>query len=130
MKFNDFNFEANLQEGLDSMGFETPTPIQEQAIPIILAGKDLIGSDYELVNQASGIVCMTAITGRVTDKYGWLGIRLCLIDVGQIAQNMSLIAEALGLGYRPIAGFSNEKIDNLINIDGQTEMTLLTYLLG
>ncbi|HLC82405.1 MAG TPA: DEAD/DEAH box helicase [Bacteroidia bacterium] len=43
MKFNDFNFEANLQEGLDSMGFETPTPIQEQAIPIILAGKDLIG---------------------------------------------------------------------------------------
>jgi len=43
LKFNDFNFEANLQEGLDSMGFETPTPIQEQAIPIILAGKDLIG---------------------------------------------------------------------------------------
>ncbi len=43
MKFNDFNFQANLQEGLDSMGFATPTPIQEQAIPIILSGKDLIG---------------------------------------------------------------------------------------
>ena len=25
------------------MGFETPTPIQAQAIPIILSGKDLIG---------------------------------------------------------------------------------------
>ncbi len=43
MKFIDFNFESNLQEGLDSMGFENPTPIQEQAIPIILSGKDLIG---------------------------------------------------------------------------------------
>lgn len=42
MKFIDFNFESSLQEGLDSMGFETPTPIQEQAIPIILNNKDLI----------------------------------------------------------------------------------------
>ncbi|HET6226740.1 MAG TPA: DEAD/DEAH box helicase [Bacteroidia bacterium] len=43
MKFSDFNFDSSLQEGLDSMGFETPTPIQEQAIPIILSKKDLIG---------------------------------------------------------------------------------------
>ncbi|MES2396097.1 MAG: DEAD/DEAH box helicase, partial [Bacteroidota bacterium] len=43
MKFSDFNFESNLQEGLDSMGFNTPTPIQEQAIPIILSKRDLIG---------------------------------------------------------------------------------------
>ena len=43
MKFSDFNFESSLQEGLDSMGFENPTPIQEQAIPIILNNKDLIG---------------------------------------------------------------------------------------
>ncbi|OFY84826.1 MAG: ATP-dependent RNA helicase [Bacteroidetes bacterium RIFCSPLOWO2_12_FULL_35_15] len=43
MKFSDFNFEESLQEGLDSMGFENPTPIQEQAIPIIQNNKDLIG---------------------------------------------------------------------------------------
>lgn len=43
MKFSDFNFEGSLQEGLDSMGFENPTPIQEQAIPIIQNNKDLIG---------------------------------------------------------------------------------------
>lgn len=43
MKFSDFNFEDSLQEGLDSMGFENPTPIQEQAIPIIQNNKDLIG---------------------------------------------------------------------------------------
>ncbi len=43
MTFKDFNFETNLQEGLDSMGFENPTPIQEQAIPIIQNNKDLIG---------------------------------------------------------------------------------------
>lgn len=30
-------------EGIASIGFETATPIQEQAIPVITAGKDLIG---------------------------------------------------------------------------------------
>lgn len=42
MTFKDFNFEESLMEGLDAMGFEKPTPIQEQAIPFILNGKDLI----------------------------------------------------------------------------------------
>jgi len=42
LTFTDFNFDPNLQEGLDSMGFRKPTPIQEQAIPIILNKHDLI----------------------------------------------------------------------------------------
>ena len=42
MTFKEFNFEANLLEGLSSMGFDKPTPIQEQAIPIILKHQDLI----------------------------------------------------------------------------------------
>jgi len=42
MKFTTFKFGDELQEGLDMMGFEKATPIQEQAIPIIQNGKDLI----------------------------------------------------------------------------------------
>ncbi len=42
MKFTEFNFEPALQEGLDAMGFDEPTPIQQQAIPIILSNTDLI----------------------------------------------------------------------------------------
>jgi len=41
--FEDFKFEESLMEGLYSMGYKQPTPIQEQAIPVILSGKDLIG---------------------------------------------------------------------------------------
>jgi ATP-dependent RNA helicase RhlE len=40
--FNDFNFDPRLLEGLYSMGYNKPTPIQEQAIPLILENKDLI----------------------------------------------------------------------------------------
>ncbi len=31
-------------EGIEAMGYESPTPIQEKAIPAILQGKDIIGS--------------------------------------------------------------------------------------
>jgi len=42
LTFNDFHFDPSLMEGLESMGYKQPTPIQQQAIPVIQAGKDLI----------------------------------------------------------------------------------------
>ena len=42
MTFQDFNFESQLVEGLASMGYKQPTPIQEQATPLILDNQDLI----------------------------------------------------------------------------------------
>ncbi|CAN5231886.1 DEAD/DEAH box helicase [soil metagenome] len=40
--FQDFNFNEHLLEGVLSMGYTSPTPIQEMAIPIILNGQDII----------------------------------------------------------------------------------------
>jgi superfamily II DNA/RNA helicase len=42
MKFDKLGLNNQLESGLDMMGFEKATPIQEKAIPIILQGKDLI----------------------------------------------------------------------------------------
>ncbi|MCW3126176.1 MAG: box helicase [Bacteroidetes bacterium] len=42
MTFQDFNFNPDLIEGLLAMGYTKPTPIQEQAIPVILHDRDLI----------------------------------------------------------------------------------------
>lgn len=42
MKFSELNLNENVLEALDAMRFETATPIQEKAIPILLEGKDLI----------------------------------------------------------------------------------------
>jgi superfamily II DNA/RNA helicase len=42
LKFSEFGFEPDLLEGLEAMGFETATPVQEQAIPPIMAGKDVL----------------------------------------------------------------------------------------
>ena len=42
MKFSELKLNANVLDALDAMRFDECTPIQEQAIPIILEGKDLI----------------------------------------------------------------------------------------
>jgi ATP-dependent RNA helicase RhlE len=42
LTFEDFKFDSRLLEGLISMGYSKPTPIQEQAIPVILENRDLI----------------------------------------------------------------------------------------
>ncbi len=43
MKFYDLPLNDNVLDALDAMHFEDCTPIQEQAIPVILEGRDLIG---------------------------------------------------------------------------------------
>lgn len=43
MKFEDLNLLKNIQQALTDEGYEAPTPIQQQAIPIILEGTDLVG---------------------------------------------------------------------------------------
>lgn len=43
MKFSELKLNEDLLESLSYMSFEEATPIQEQAIPLILEGNDLIG---------------------------------------------------------------------------------------
>ena len=43
MNFETFSLDARLNAGISDMGFVTPTPIQQQAIPPILNGRDIIG---------------------------------------------------------------------------------------
>jgi ATP-dependent RNA helicase RhlE len=43
LKFENLNLITPILKALKAEGYTTPTPIQEQAIPVILEGKDLLG---------------------------------------------------------------------------------------
>jgi len=43
MTFNELNLIAPILQALETEGYKQPTPIQEQAIPIVLTQKDLLG---------------------------------------------------------------------------------------
>lgn len=44
MSFQSLGLEPQLLDALSSLGFEQPTPIQLDAIPVVLTGKDLLAS--------------------------------------------------------------------------------------
>lgn len=44
MRFTEFDFHPDLLEGINASNYENATPVQEQVIPHILAGKDIIAS--------------------------------------------------------------------------------------
>ena len=44
MRFTEFNFSPEVLEGIEASNYENATPVQEQVIPPIMAGKDVIAS--------------------------------------------------------------------------------------
>ncbi len=42
MTFKDFNLKEPIQQAIDEAGFTEPSPVQKEAIPLILAGNDII----------------------------------------------------------------------------------------
>lgn len=43
LRFTDLGLRPELIEGIQQLGFETPSPIQAQTIPVALRGKDIVG---------------------------------------------------------------------------------------
>lgn len=43
MRFDEVNLDEDVLQGLEAMNFQEMTPVQEQTIPVILEGKDIIG---------------------------------------------------------------------------------------
>ncbi|MBN1261623.1 MAG: DEAD/DEAH box helicase [Anaerolineae bacterium] len=43
MNFEQFSLDPRILSGVKDMGYTLPTPIQQQAIPVVLAGRDVLG---------------------------------------------------------------------------------------
>jgi ATP-dependent RNA helicase RhlE len=42
-RFGDLGLEGTMLDAVEALGYEMPTPIQEQAIPQVLDGRDVVG---------------------------------------------------------------------------------------
>jgi len=66
MKFTEFNLKEELLEAISYMGFEKATPIQDQAIPLIMQRKDLIACAQTGTGKTAAFVLpiLNKISGR------------------------------------------------------------------
>ncbi len=101
MTFSDFNFDPQLFEGLQSMGYLKPTPIQEQAIPIILENKDLIACAQTGTGKTASYLLPVLQHISITNKKHTKA--LVLAPTRELAQQIDQQVE--GLAY--FAGISS-----------------------
>ena len=74
MKFNTFNFNPAVAAGVLAAGYETPTPIQAQAIPQVLKNRDVMGMAQTGTGKTAGFTLPLAIgspiVGILSDRLG------------------------------------------------------------
>ena len=103
MKFNELNFEPQVLEALDAMGFETPTPIQQQAIPAIMENKDMIAVAQTGTGKTAAFVLpiLNAICKRgSSDKVSTIIIvptRELAIQIDQQVEGLSYFTNATSI---------------------------------
>ena len=95
MRFTEFNFHPDLQQGIEASNYETATPVQEQVIPPILEGKDIIASAQTGTGKTAAFllpVMNHLMQHRVDGQVGALIIvptRELAIQIGQHLEGLS-----------------------------------------
>ena len=54
VRFDQFGLDARIQRALSDQGYTVPTPIQAQAIPIVLQGRDVMGAAQTGTGKTAG----------------------------------------------------------------------------
>ena len=84
----------------------------------------------EYSREASVIILISAVFQRSKRKYNERGYRYALLDVGHLGENIYLTCTAQGLAIVPTSGFYDEKINELLNIDGIDESAVYLAFIG
>lgn len=104
--FSQFGFSEGVMQGLESMGFETPTPIQSQIIPHVLEGRDVVGCAQTGTGKTAAY--LLPILHRIS-QYHVDGINTIIISptrelAVQIAQQLEGFSYFLNISSLPIYG--------------------------
>lgn len=109
MTFSDFKFDPRLVEGLDSMGYEKPTPVQEMTIPVILENHDLIACAQTGTGKTAAYILplLNKIVQEESRHLNTLVIAPTRELALQIDQQVEGFAYFLGVSSLPVYGGSD-----------------------
>ena len=109
LTFSDFKFEPRLVEGLDSMGYLKPTPVQEMTIPIILENHDLIACAQTGTGKTAAYILplLNKISSGHSRHLNTLVIAPTRELALQIDQQVEGFAYFLGVSSLPVYGGSD-----------------------
>ena len=67
MKFNELPIHPKVLEAITAMGFETPSPIQAEAIPLAIKGNDILGCAQTGTGKTAAFL-VPLLHGILTEK--------------------------------------------------------------
>jgi SagB-type dehydrogenase family enzyme len=111
-------------------------PIKNQ-LRLILEGdpssriaETLVPSQANLAFDSSITIFISGLFRRSTFKYQSRGYRFVFLEAGHVAQNINLVATALGLGCINIGGYFDHDADELLGFDGLNQSTIYMQAIG
>jgi len=118
LNFKEFGLDENLLEGIEASGYENATPVQEQVIPLILSGKDIIASAQTGTGKTAAFllpIIHKLLASRIEDQVNALVIVPTRELAVQIAQNLEGLSYFTPISSIAVYGggdgssFNNEK---------------------
>lgn len=101
---------------------EVKQDLPEQVIMAVLG--------QEFAGRSAVTFIWTTIPYRMEWRYDAAAHKVIAIDAGHVCQNLYLAVEAIGAGTCSIAAYHQEKMDELVGVDGENEFTIYLAPVG
>jgi SagB-type dehydrogenase family enzyme len=88
------------------------------------------GSAQAMLGEADVTFVLAAVFDRIRQKYGERSFRYAYMEAGHVSQNIYLQAVSLGVGSVCVGEFFDEKVSELIGIDGIDEAVIYLHAVG
>jgi SagB-type dehydrogenase family enzyme len=86
--------------------------------------------DQQFMLRSSAVFLWTAVPYRMTWRYGERGYRDLHLDAGHVCQNLYLAAEAAGCGVCAVAAFDDDRMNELLGINGTDQFLIYLATVG
>ena len=109
--FASLGLRAELLRALTNLGYEEPTPIQQEAIPPLVAGHDLVGQAATGTGKTAA-VALPVLQGLATGKRSQGPAALVLVPTRELAEQVSQAVHRYGreLGVRVLPVYGGQPI--------------------
>ncbi len=137
MKFEELNLAPAIIKAVLEQGYETPTPIQAQAIPLVLAGNDLLGGAQTGTGKTAAFVLpmLNKLSSEEAprNKFGGIAIRALVLTptrelAAQVEESVQTYGKYLeitsaavfgGVGMNPQISRMKKGVDILVATPGR-----------
>jgi len=137
MKFEELNLAPAIIKAVLEQGYETPTPIQAQAIPLVLAGNDLLGGAQTGTGKTAAFVLpmlnKLSSAEAPRNKFGGIAIRALVLTptrelAAQVEESVQTYGKYLeitsaavfgGVGMNPQISRMKKGVDILVATPGR-----------